>query len=342
MSRYNHDDPNHGLHVFVAFVGSFPAEKISEEFPYVQLENCIDRFKQGPIKRKVKVILDGHTEGIGWKHVEGIASHLTSNKGLSHSDIVLWSGSREWDAPIPMVQNLSALALVTDHTKVRVMDEPTHHFVMLARVPRLHRILAAVELIERNLLQYGYASCGSGNYGPLDHSVFDVVPDRYRHMFPMGIDGIHVGTKESKDSGMLPEAAGAFCQLIPESSHDMLSYGWNDPFPTEKTTKCMLMHQVPIWVTSPLHVENMRQLGFDVFDDLVDHSYDTEKDPIKRISMAVDQLQRICEIPLADLIRYRIANQERFSHNRSHCIVLRETFMDMHYEKFKTVLGTVK
>lgn len=338
MSRYNRERPEHRLYLFVAFTGSFPADKMLEEFPYVQLDNCIDRFRKGTVKRKIVVLLDGHTEGVGWKHVEPIADKLITEKGLSPTQVIHWTGSRKIDVPVQMVQTLSALALVTDHTKVMVINEPTHHFVMLARVPRKHRVMTAIELIARDLGRYGYHSCGSGNYGPLDLSVFDIVPAGMRHLFPLSIDSQHVGTDESRSSGMLSEVSGAFCQLIPESSHDILDYGWVDPFPTEKTAKCFLLKQAPIWICPPLYVQNMREIGFDVFDDLIDHSYDIEPDPIKRIHAAIDQLQRICDTPLDDLVAYKQANDARFERNRTLCMRLRDEFMPMHYEKFKACM----
>jgi hypothetical protein len=45
-----------------------------------------------------------------------------------------------------------------------------------------------------------------------------------------------------------------------------------------------------------------RDLGFDVFDDIVDHGYDLEPDPIKRIGLVVDQIENIVQLDqLAEL-----------------------------------------
>lgn len=341
MHRYNKEFLNHKLYLFVAFTGSFPANKMLEEFPHIQLENCINRFKNGTVKREVVVLLDGHTEGVGWVHIRDIVENLINKHDIHPKNIIHWTGSYIENIPIQTVQNLSALSLVTDHTSVNVTNLSTHHFVMLARVPRLHRILAAVEVLKRNLLTYGYASCGSGNYGELDMKVFDVVPDNLRHLFPLSIDGIHVGTTKSRNSGLLFEVSGAFCQLIPESCHDVLLQGWIDPFPTEKTTKCFLLKQVPIWITPPKFVKNIRDLGFDVFDDLIDHSYDLELDPYKRISMAVGQLEKICTQTLEELNNWKTTNQHRFEHNRNLCIEFKNNFIDTHYEKFKECMNVV-
>lgn len=43
---------------------------------------------------------------------------------------------------------------------------------------------------------------------------------------------------------------------------------------SEKSFKVFAWHQIPIFSASPGHVQVIRSLGFDVFDDIIDHSYD--------------------------------------------------------------------
>jgi len=45
-------------------------------------------------------------------------------------------------------------------------------------------------------------------------------------------------------------------------------------FLTEKSFKVFAWHQLPIFVATPGHIDTVRRLGFDVFDDIIDHSYD--------------------------------------------------------------------
>jgi hypothetical protein len=44
---------------------------------------------------------------------------------------------------------------------------------------------------------------------------------------------------------------------------------------TEKTYKPFSWHQIPIFNATKGHVDKVRSLGFDLFDDIIDHSYDT-------------------------------------------------------------------
>ena len=43
---------------------------------------------------------------------------------------------------------------------------------------------------------------------------------------------------------------------------------------SEKSFKVFAWHQIPIFMASPKQVETVRNIGFDVFDDIIDHSYD--------------------------------------------------------------------
>lgn len=83
---------------------------------------------------------------------------------------------------------------------------------------------------------------------------------------------------------------------------------------TEKTLMAMYGGTIPIWAGGWRLPDAMRDLGFDVFDDLVDHSYSTLDDPDQRMRQAVLLNQRL----LTDLTwaRYCVmSNHERLAHN---------------------------
>jgi hypothetical protein len=68
---------------------------------------------------------------------------------------------------------------------------------------------------------------------------------------------------------------------------------WTDLFITEKTFKCFAMHQIPIWFAVPGLVNKVRTLGLDLFDDIVDHSYDQIQDEDQRRQAVIDQIARL-------------------------------------------------
>ncbi len=58
-------------------------------------------------------------------------------------------------------------------------------------------------------------------------------------------------------------------------------------FVTEKTTQCWLALHPALYISNKGHVQLLREWGFDVFDDIFDHSYDLLDDD-KRISHLVN------------------------------------------------------
>jgi hypothetical protein len=67
-------------------------------------------------------------------------------------------------------------------------------------------------------------------------------------------------------------------------------------FITEKTLKPYAMHQLPVFNTVKGHVKNLRDMGIDVFDDVVDHSYDNIDHPIERVQAVGAEIERLCNL----------------------------------------------
>jgi hypothetical protein len=83
-------------------------------------------------------------------------------------------------------------------------------------------------------------------------------------------------------------------QLVVETSNETDRLSWRSIFVTEKSYKVFAWHQFPIWYAVPGLVEKIREQGFDVFDDLIDHSYDNETDPLVRMDKVVAEASRFC------------------------------------------------
>lgn len=62
---------------------------------------------------------------------------------------------------------------------------------------------------------------------------------------------------------------------------------------TEKTLNSIYGMSFPILICSKGSVEFLRTIGFDMFDDIIDHSYDTIENPIDRLFIALEKNRRI-------------------------------------------------
>ena len=84
-------------------------------------------------------------------------------------------------------------------------------------------------------------------------------------------------------------------QLVIESSNEIDADSWNSIFITEKSYKVFSWYQFPVWYSVPGLVGKLRDAGFDLFDDIIDHSYDLEPDLWIRMSMVVQEIEKLCK-----------------------------------------------
>lgn len=285
------------------------------------------------------VILNAHYEGPSWTHVRSTVDHMITRYGIDPKRIILWTGSAAEGGEPYIVATMYHMFVVSMSKNDAInQSEITHHYAMLARIPKTHRVKAAVELLERGLDKYGKISCGSGQYGPISRDQYDKhVPEKWQNRFPMLLDGFVMGADIRQYNGplQLTEITGAFFQIIPETAHEWDAPGWISPFLTEKSGKCFLLKQVPIWISAAGQAKMARDLGFDLFDDLIDHSYDNAADPTVRLHMVMDQVERLCNMPLQQLIEYRADNADRFDYNYNRLFDIK---FNLNYMKHKTIL----
>lgn len=85
---------------------------------------------------------------------------------------------------------------------------------------------------------------------------------------------------------------------------------------TEKTIKPFILGQLPIFVSSPNHVEVLRKdYNLDLFDDFINHDYDKEKDDTRRMEMIIQECTRLSKME-NEIIDFYKNNKERFLDNR--------------------------
>jgi hypothetical protein len=85
---------------------------------------------------------------------------------------------------------------------------------------------------------------------------------------------------------------------------------------TEKTFTPFNFYQIPIFVATYQHVKYLRDMyNLDMFDDLVNHDYDSEPNNQKRLIMIANEVKRLSENP--KIIRdFYLNNKDRFYKNR--------------------------
>ncbi len=85
---------------------------------------------------------------------------------------------------------------------------------------------------------------------------------------------------------------------------------------SEKTFKPLFFNQYPLYVASMNHVKTVKDVyGFDVFEDILDHSYDSESDQRKRLFKLFDEIKRVYKNKDNFISNY-INLKDRFENNK--------------------------
>jgi hypothetical protein len=114
------------------------------------------------------------------------------------------------------------------------------------------------------------------------------------------------------------------------------NYRYNTITFTEKVWKPFKVHQIPLLLALPNSLDKIRELGFDLFDDFVDHSYDKELDHKKRVEIAFNELIRLSNL---DCVDFYNKNKERFIKNHSNIYKIKaEMYLELQEFMFKNDL----
>jgi hypothetical protein len=275
------------------------------------------------LQKKFILIIDAIQEAPSYKHnLKDNIDRIAKTCQISLENFLIFSiALHHNDDPINFatVYNSCFINNLTQsvHTKI-----PNKKFISLARMAKEHRQIATVEILERRLDVYGYLSLGTSYFGPPHGNMnFELVPQKYKHLFPLYLDGEvdfiaqHIPT----DDRFLE----AFVNYVQETSFDkeVTPTTWNVPLLSEKSMKPFAWGQVPIFLNLPNTVQYVREFGFDLFDDIIDHQYyDSELNPINRIKKTIDQLERICNWSIEECQNYKINNMHRYEKNREICM----------------------
>jgi len=112
------------------------------------------------------------------------------------------------------------------------------------------------------------------------------------------------------------ELVNSYIDLVTEN----VCYTPNNEFEivtmTEKSIKPLLYYQIPLYVAQKNHAKYLKNLGFDLFEDVFPLNYDNESDT-NRIDMIIDMIN---DKKNFDFNTFFKENKNRFISNRNLCI----------------------
>jgi len=206
-------------------------------------------------------------------------------------------------------------------------------FICLNRHPKQYRINLVSYLLALDLDQHGTISFHKKNaLAPtwLERVSWDLTDNQKQHIRPLlehGYDKLKNSTLENSlhevdkiysekidnaknfDLHLRSMYQDHFVEIVSESAFNIPFYG-----ASEKFKNSVYGYVFPILIGGTGLVDFLRNLGFDMFDDVIDHSYDSIPDPLDRLCAAVDLNRKLLsEDGLAKTLW--IKNQHRFLHN---------------------------
>lgn len=115
----------------------------------------------------------------------------------------------------------------------------------------------------------------------------------------------------------------------------------NSTFVTEKSSKAFMGLQFPFFFAQPNYYQYFRDWGFDMFDDIFDHSYDTlpidtEEKLHYKAKVFVDELKKATKL---DMHKLYIENRDRLLHNQKRLFELVHIDNDREFGLGKFIFG---
>jgi hypothetical protein len=105
----------------------------------------------------------------------------------------------------------------------------------------------------------------------------------------------------------------SYINIVTESHFDI-----DDVHLTEKTFKPFYYFQLPLFLSSYHHVKKLKEEhDFFLFEDLIDHSYDNEKNAVKRMDMVLNEIIRLSSMR-DELKKYYELNIDKLIHNHKY------------------------
>jgi len=97
-------------------------------------------------------------------------------------------------------------------------------------------------------------------------------------------------------------------------------YHYPGPYLSEKTLRPILHKRMFILVAPPGTLSLLKQTGYQTFSPFINEEYDEIHDPWDRMIAIVDEVERLCNIPIDQIKQAMYQHQEILEHNYNHLI----------------------
>ncbi len=197
---------------------------------------------------------------------------------------------------------------------------PTKHFICLNATPKEHRAKLITWLHETNIIdkchwswlrRYATSARHQSHWENVDGintAIFD-----FRKIKELDISLDELETHINQDT------VSDFYYLT-DSLIDIGSETTPEPyqFITEKTWKPYLHGKVSFFFNCQSYYAILKNLGFELYDEIFDYSFDTIVDASERQTEYHNELKRLSEIPIEELQKKILSIKDKILRNRNH------------------------
>ena len=180
---------------------------------------------------------------------------------------------------------------------------PTNQFLCLNNYHKIHRLAVIYKLKEMNVLKrtaWSYRSSINDASG-----LHRIIPSFDRKIldmeFPKYLDQDATNFDQNANLDTLYE--NAMSTIVTETDY----FYTHTTFATEKSLLALFFGTVPVFVSCPGTVNMLREQSLDVYDDMLDHSYDEEQDPIKRFEKIGPVIEQVASWRIYSQIKSNLA-----------------------------------
>ena len=220
----------------------------------------------------------------------------------------------------------------------------SNNWVLLNSQPRPHRDIITCYLLSKEYRKNGLISDSYLNNRRLDMST---IPNLFQSDILLGYDNFKSGT--CTKASIPPYTGNIFTNyhliLISIYAHTSLEIVTGSlffepvPFIGEKEIQVIYAQNFPIFINGPGVVKELSNFfTLDLFNDIIDHSYDTIQDPFARITHAVDTNEHLLN-GSTNLKELWFDNKARFTEN---CNKMDDMLYKKSYQKRANELKILK
>lgn len=189
----------------------------------------------------------------------------------------------------------------------------TKKFIALMRRASVERVTLAKRILSKFKHNNFLLSCGTqpSKWKYIPTALAEAI---YPYKLPILLDGV---TDNYQDQHHHKNTDFFACcvHLAIETSSQTDVNSWREIFISEKSLKPFAYRQLPIWFAVPGTVNEIRKLGFDVYDDIIDHSYDLEQNTYLRMSKVLDALNTVTAVSTENMNNRRANLWTRINKN---------------------------